>query len=132
MTIVSEIKTPDRPKRRRGKLNVPTVTLAHGGGGKAMRDLIDDVFVGAFDNPKLAPLEDQARFDMSALASLGDRLAGVSSGSFGHYSPSFGSSTPHFSAISFSMSLKDLVSSPFSGVFWSVLSPGGTNAGALS
>lgn len=75
MTIVSEIKTPDRPTRRRGKLNVPTVTLAHGGGGKAMRDLIDDVFVGAFDNPKLAPLEDQARFDMSALASLGDRLA---------------------------------------------------------
>ena len=47
--------------RRRGKVHVPTVTLAHGGGGKAMRDLIDDVFVEAFDNATLEPLEDQAR-----------------------------------------------------------------------
>jgi len=58
-----------------GKLHVRTVTLAHGGGGKAMRDLIDDVFVAAFDNPALAPLEDQARFDLAALAAHGDRLA---------------------------------------------------------
>ena len=36
--------------RQLGKVNVPTVTLAHGGGGKAMKDLIDDVFVAAFDN----------------------------------------------------------------------------------
>jgi hydrogenase expression/formation protein HypE len=61
--------------RRLGKVSVPAVTLAHGGGGKAMKDLIDDVFVAAFDNPALAPLEDQARFDMAALAALGDRLA---------------------------------------------------------
>ena len=61
--------------RRLGKVSVPAVTLAHGGGGKAMKDLIDDVFVAAFDNPALAPLEDQARFDMAALAGLGDRLA---------------------------------------------------------
>ena len=51
------------------------VTLAHGGGGKAMKDLIDDVFVSAFDNPALAPLEDQARFDLAGLAVRGDRLA---------------------------------------------------------
>ena len=44
-----------------GRVNVPTVTLSHGGGGKAMKDLIDDVFVTAFDNPLLAPLDDQAR-----------------------------------------------------------------------
>ncbi len=61
--------------RPRGRVNVPTVTLAHGGGGKAMKDLIDDVFVGAFDNPALAPLEDQARFDLAALSARGDRLA---------------------------------------------------------
>jgi len=61
--------------RPRGRVNVPTVTLAHGGGGKAMKDLIDDVFVGAFDNPALAPLEDQARFDLAALSAKGDRLA---------------------------------------------------------
>ena len=54
-----------RSGRRLGKVNVPTVTLAHGGGGKAMKDLIDDVFVEAFDNADLAPLEDQARFDLA-------------------------------------------------------------------
>lgn len=61
--------------RRLGKVNVPTVTLAHGGGGKAMKDLIDDVFVQAFNNASLAPLEDQARFDIASFAALGDRLA---------------------------------------------------------
>ena len=35
---------PFVPRRLRGKVHVPTVTLAHGGGGKAMKDLIDDVF----------------------------------------------------------------------------------------
>ena len=58
-----------------GQVHVPTVTLAHGGGGKAMKDLIDDVFVRAFDNAALAPLEDQARFDLCDLARHGDRLA---------------------------------------------------------
>jgi hydrogenase expression/formation protein HypE len=61
--------------RRLGRLHVPKVTLAHGGGGKAMKDLIDDVFVRAFDNPALAPLEDQARFDLALLTARGDRLA---------------------------------------------------------
>lgn len=61
--------------RRLGKVNVPTVTLAHGGGGKAMKDLIDDVFVAAFDNEALAPLEDQARFDLASIVAQGDRLA---------------------------------------------------------
>ena len=62
-------------RRPRGKVHVPTVTLAHGGGGKAMKDLIDDVFVAAFDNPLLAPLDDQARLDLAALAGQGNRLA---------------------------------------------------------
>ncbi|MDJ0951079.1 MAG: hydrogenase expression/formation protein HypE [Alphaproteobacteria bacterium] len=72
-------KSAERPgapvRPRRGKVHVPTVTLAHGSGGKAMRDLIDDVFLGAFDNAALAPLEDQARFDLAALQAAGDRLA---------------------------------------------------------
>lgn len=38
-----------------------TVTLSHGGGGKAMKDLIDEVFVAAFDNEWLAPLDDAAQ-----------------------------------------------------------------------
>ena len=61
--------------RTLGRVHVPTVTLAHGGGGKAMKDLIDDVFVRAFDNPVLAPLDDQARLDLADLARRGDRVA---------------------------------------------------------
>lgn len=66
---------PNRSPRKRGTVSLKKVSLAHGGGGKAMRDLIDDVFVSAFDNPSLAPLEDQARFDLGDLAEFGDRLA---------------------------------------------------------
>jgi len=66
---------PPIRKRPRGKVHVPTVTLAHGGGGKAMKDLIDDVFLEAFDNPLLAPLDDQARLELQGLARQGDRLA---------------------------------------------------------
>jgi len=71
----SEIKSPKERQRRTGKVKVPTITLAHGGGGKAMHDLIDDIFVGAFENSALAPLEDQARFPLSDLLAEGDRLA---------------------------------------------------------
>jgi hydrogenase expression/formation protein HypE len=52
-----------------------TITLAHGSGGKAMKDLIEQIFLTHFDNPLLAPLEDQARFDLASLTALGDRLA---------------------------------------------------------
>jgi len=72
---VAKTETPAPNRRRLGKVNVPTITLAHGGGGKAMRDLIDDVFVSAFDNDALAPLEDQARFALTDFSSHGDRLA---------------------------------------------------------
>jgi hydrogenase expression/formation protein HypE len=52
-----------------------TVTLAHGSGGRAMRHLIDAIFIETFNNSLLAPLEDQARLALSDLAFLGDRLA---------------------------------------------------------
>ena len=61
--------------RRRATLRDAHVTLAHGSGGKAMRNLIEDVFLGAFDNPLLSPLEDQAVLPLAELAALGDRLA---------------------------------------------------------
>jgi len=71
-----EPATALRPQRKmRDGINVAKVSLAHGGGGKAMRDLIDDVFISVFDNPSLAPLEDQARFALSDLMRHGDRLA---------------------------------------------------------
>jgi hydrogenase expression/formation protein HypE len=56
-------------------LKASTITMAHGAGGKAMRDLIEDVFVGTFDNEKLNALEDQARFDLTALQAEGGTLA---------------------------------------------------------
>ena len=61
---MSTVVKPDKRstvRRRLGKVSVAKVTLAHGGGGKAMRDLIDDVFVSAFDNEALAPLVDRGR-----------------------------------------------------------------------
>ena len=57
------------------RVSAPIVTLAHGGGGQAMRDLIADVFAGPFDNPMLAALEDQARAGLAELVCHGDRLA---------------------------------------------------------
>jgi hydrogenase expression/formation protein HypE len=51
------------------------ITLAHGSGGKAMRDLIDNIFVNTFDNPILSQLEDQASLDLASLMQQGNRLA---------------------------------------------------------
>jgi hydrogenase expression/formation protein HypE len=48
------------------------VTLSHGGGGRAMRDLIETVFTAVF---KPASLEDQARLSHPALMEPGARLA---------------------------------------------------------
>ena len=75
MSSVVEIATKNGKPRHRGKVKVPNVTLAHGGGGKAMHDLIDDIFVEMFDSEGQAPLEDQARVVLSSLAAHGDRLA---------------------------------------------------------
>src|SRR6185437_11978750 len=61
--------------RKFNSVCVPTVTLAHGGGGKAMKDLISDVFARAFDNALLAPMEDQARIDLAEIQARGNRLA---------------------------------------------------------
>ncbi len=62
-------------RRRSGRVHEPAVTLAHGSGGKAMRDLIDDLFVGGYGNDLLAALEDQARIELAELLARGDRLA---------------------------------------------------------
>ena len=51
------------------------ITLAHGSGGKAMHDLIEDVFVATFDNADLDALEDQARLPLLELTAHGDQLA---------------------------------------------------------
>ncbi len=51
------------------------INLSHGSGGKAMRALIEDVFLGAFGNELLDRLEDQAVVGLAELAAGGDRLA---------------------------------------------------------
>jgi len=72
---VVELAAKNGKVRHRGKVKVPTITLAHGGGGKAMHDLIDDIFLEVFDNENQSPLEDQARLNLTDFAALGDRLA---------------------------------------------------------
>lgn len=66
------MNAPVRPPRR---LSATHVTLAHGGGGRAMRDLVEDVFVAAFANPGMGEMEDQARLTNAALTVPGARLA---------------------------------------------------------
>ena len=52
-----------------------SIEIAHGSGGRAMQQLINDLFMQAFDNPWLAEQEDQARLSLAALTARGDRLA---------------------------------------------------------
>ncbi|MEM9189399.1 MAG: hydrogenase expression/formation protein HypE [Myxococcota bacterium] len=62
-------------RRRAGRLRGTVVESAHGGGGKAMRDLIDDLIVRELGGPNLQDQEDQARISLAELTARGDRLA---------------------------------------------------------
>jgi hydrogenase expression/formation protein HypE len=65
----------EQVRRRQGKVQDTHINLTHGSGGKAMRDLIDDIFISSFDNPILSQLEDQASINLTSLIQQGDRLA---------------------------------------------------------
>ena len=71
MNVAAECPRPTRL----GQVHVPTVTLAHGGGGKAMKDLIDDVFVARLRQPAAGAAGGPGAFDLAELARHGDRLA---------------------------------------------------------
>ena len=60
----------EKARARKAKLKEERITLSHGSGGKATQTLIEAVFLEAFSNPLLAPLEDGA-----VLTALGGRLA---------------------------------------------------------
>jgi hydrogenase expression/formation protein HypE len=60
----------DKARSRKAKLKEERITLSHGSGGKATQTLIEAVFLEAFSNPLLAPLEDGA-----VLEANGGRLA---------------------------------------------------------
>jgi hydrogenase expression/formation protein HypE len=53
-------------RRTPTRLREKHITLSHGGGGRATHDLVEAVFLRAFDNPLLAAREDQARFAVEA------------------------------------------------------------------
>lgn len=74
MNNQAPINAMQRPTRH---MKSDVVTLAHGGGGKAMRDLIEDVFTSVF---KPASLEDQARLTNEALKVDGAQLAFTTDG----------------------------------------------------
>jgi hydrogenase expression/formation protein HypE len=60
----------DRARRRRPKVREERITMAHGSGGKATRTLVEAVFVDAFSNVLLDPLEDAAQLHVN-----GSRIA---------------------------------------------------------
>jgi hydrogenase expression/formation protein HypE len=51
----------DRVRRAPAKVRGDRITLAHGAGGKASRSLVEAIFLDAFRNPSLEPLDDAAR-----------------------------------------------------------------------
>jgi hydrogenase expression/formation protein HypE len=54
----------DRARRRRPRVKEERITMSHGSGGKATRTLVEAIFLDAFRNPLLEPLEDAARLSM--------------------------------------------------------------------
>ncbi|MDE1460817.1 hydrogenase expression/formation protein HypE [Spartinivicinus poritis] len=59
------------------KAESPIITLAHGAGGRAMQQLIDEIFLSVFDDIPLQglPKEDQAQLPLADFTTHGDRLA---------------------------------------------------------
>ncbi|HEX5432362.1 MAG TPA: hydrogenase expression/formation protein HypE [Bryobacteraceae bacterium] len=66
----------ERMRRRKAVLREERITMAHGAGGKSTHTLIEAVFLEAFRNPLLEPLEDQAVF------SLGEQRIALTTDSF--------------------------------------------------
>src|SRR6266540_4615159 len=50
----------ERARRRKARVKEERITLAHGSGGKATHTLVEAIFLEAFRNPLLEPLEDSA------------------------------------------------------------------------
>ena len=56
----------ERIRRRPPRVTDELITLSHGSGGKATHTLIEALFLDAFRNPLLEPLEDQAVFSVGS------------------------------------------------------------------
>ncbi|MCP5373030.1 MAG: hydrogenase expression/formation protein HypE [Hyphomicrobiales bacterium] len=57
---------PNRPFPRKLDLTGGRVDMAHGAGGRAMAQLVEELFIAAFDNDLLRQGNDQAAFDVPA------------------------------------------------------------------
>ncbi|HTB54881.1 MAG TPA: AIR synthase related protein, partial [Trebonia sp.] len=57
----------DRARRRRPRVREERITMSHGAGGKATRTLVEAIFLDAFRNPLLEPLEDAAGLSLSGV-----------------------------------------------------------------
>ncbi|HET9893540.1 MAG TPA: hydrogenase expression/formation protein HypE [Streptosporangiaceae bacterium] len=66
----------ERTRRARPRIREDRITMAHGAGGKATKSLIEAVFLEAFRNPLLEPLEDGASL------SVGDRGLALTTDSY--------------------------------------------------
>jgi len=55
----------DRARRARPRVKEDRITMSHGAGGKATQTLIEALFLDAFRNPVLEPLEDAARLHVN-------------------------------------------------------------------
>jgi hydrogenase expression/formation protein HypE len=51
----------DRARRSRPRVKEQRITMSHGAGGKATRTLVEAIFLEAFRNPLLEPMEDAAQ-----------------------------------------------------------------------
>ena len=58
--------SPPRLRTRRIDTRHGLVDMSHGAGGRASAQLIQEIFLDAFDNPALSRADDQAAFDMTA------------------------------------------------------------------
>jgi hydrogenase expression/formation protein HypE len=55
----------ERARKRRPRVREERITMSHGSGGKATRTLVEAVFLDAFSNPLLEPMEDAAQLHLN-------------------------------------------------------------------
>jgi hydrogenase expression/formation protein HypE len=65
---ITAARVAEPGRRQAGQLDLEhgKVELSHGAGGRAMADLVEQIFRSAFDNPMLNRCDDQASFEVEA------------------------------------------------------------------
>jgi hydrogenase expression/formation protein HypE len=63
---MTEFNNIEIPRRKKTKIKDSLITLAHGSGGKATHELINNLFLEYLSNPILEKLEDQATLEINS------------------------------------------------------------------